>query len=192
MVHATRRAPSNRNAVLRRTLRGTSHIFYPLQGIRGLGDVTCDQDGNCYDTTDPTNVFQTTSAGVPIGTPGDFGTASTVDPYAPPGSATNPSNTQLSALVTSNPAYTGGSTSTSSLVASLAATAAQVAAPIIKAATQQAPYYITNPATGQSVLYNPNTGSTSGTLAASLSTISPMVWLVGIGAIALLAFSGKK
>lgn len=184
MVHATRRAPSNRNAVLRRGLRGTtSHIFYPLQGLGRLGDTVCDDDGNCYDT----------GSGELVTSPAATASGDTDFLMTGP----NPTAAQIAAgmptssLVTTNPAYTGG-LSTTSLAASLAASAAQIAAPIIKAATQQAPYYITNPATGQSILYNPNTGSTAGTFGASLSTVSPMVWVLGIGLVGLLAFSGKK
>jgi hypothetical protein len=195
MLHATRRAPSNRNAVLRRGLRGTtSHIFYPLQGVGRLGDDGDDLPiSSGYDDGNDSYAIAQSAGVLPVVAAGDFGTASTFDPWAPPGSATNPSNTQLSSLVTSNPAYTGGSSgpSTNSLIASIFGSVAAVAAPAVKALTQQSPYYITGP-NGQAVLYNPNTGTTAGTLGASLSTISPMVWLLGIGAVALFAFSGKK
>ena len=70
--------------------------------------------------------------------------------------------------------------------------ASAVASPIIKAATQVAPYYITNPQTGQSVLYNPNTGGVGASLGASLSSLSPTTILIGIVVLGALAFAGKK
>jgi hypothetical protein len=54
------------------------------------------------------------------------------------------------------------------------------------------PYYITSP-TGQSVLYNPATGTVgAGASAGVTSQINPTWLLLGVGAIALLAFAGKK
>jgi hypothetical protein len=81
--------------------------------------------------------------------------------------------------------------STTSLLTALANDAATVAAPIVKAATTQAPQWITNPVTGQSVLYNPNTGGLA-TGTSALGTMSPTV-LIGAGVIvfALMAFSKK-
>ncbi|MGB6477436.1 MAG: hypothetical protein WBF04_25565, partial [Candidatus Sulfotelmatobacter sp.] len=66
MVKNYRRNPSNRNVTLRSRMNGTSHLFYPLQGLGRMGDTVCDQDGNCYDTTDPNNVIQTTEGGEPV------------------------------------------------------------------------------------------------------------------------------
>ena len=58
--------------------------------------------------------------------------------------------------------------------------------------TQQTPYYVTNPVTGQSVLYNPNTGTLSGASTALSSALSPSVLLMlGLG-IAAIALIGKK
>jgi hypothetical protein len=94
-----------------------------------------------------------------------------------------------------------GSTSTAgsganaySLAAAIAGAAATVAAPIVKAANQQAPYYITNPLTGASVLYNPNTGTTSGTSAAlaSLASINPTYLLLAAAAVAALMMTGGR
>jgi hypothetical protein len=69
--------------------------------------------------------------------------------------------------------------------------AAALAAPIIKASTQQKPYYITSP-TGQSVLYNPNTGTTSTGIARTLGSISPTYLLLGAAALAAVMLSGSK
>jgi hypothetical protein len=70
--------------------------------------------------------------------------------------------------------------------------AASAAAPVIKAATQQAPYYITGP-NGQAVLYNPNTGAVGSSASAALSSLSPTTLLIGALVVgAALAFSGKK
>lgn len=68
--------------------------------------------------------------------------------------------------------------------------AASIAAPLIRAETQQQPRYITSP-TGQSVLYNPNTGQVVGG-ANIASAINPTYLVIGIAAIAALAFVGKK
>lgn len=65
---------------------------------------------------------------------------------------------------------------------------AQLAAPIVKAATQQQPYYITG-ANGQQVLYNPNTAQVVGS---GLGSISPTVLLIGLGVVAIVMFSGRK
>lgn len=83
-----------------------------------------------------------------------------------------------------------GSSGGGSLWSTLLNDATSLAAPIIKNATQQQPYYVTGP-NGQAVLYNPNTGGVVGATA-SLGSISPTVLLIGIGALALFAFSGKK
>ncbi len=76
---------------------------------------------------------------------------------------------------------------------SLVTTAGAIAAPIVRATTQQAPYFITSP-TGQSVLYDPNTGRTgaASTGLPSLGSINPMYLLVGAGLLAVFAFAGKK
>jgi transglutaminase-like putative cysteine protease len=70
----------------------------------------------------------------------------------------------------------------------------KITAPLVKQQVTQAnrPYYITSP-TGQSVLYNPATGSVgTGASAGVTSQINPTYLLLGVGAIALLAFAGKK
>lgn len=71
-----------------------------------------------------------------------------------------------------------GSVPISNLLTTLANDATSLVSPLIKAATAQKPYYITNPATGQSVLYNPNTGS-SAVGASALASINPTVLIVG-------------
>ena len=178
----------NRNIVLRRGLQG-GHLFFPLQG---LGDVNCDQDGNCYDTS--TGVY--TPATIDM-TPVSTGPTCGVDIAC----GSNPTAQELAnagfplatAIATAPSPLTGNSSpSPTTLAAALAADATQLASPIIKAATQVAPYYITNPQTGQSVLYNPNTGGVGASLGASLSSLSPTTILIGIVVLGALAFAGKK
>lgn len=69
--------------------------------------------------------------------------------------------------------------------------------PIVKLASQQAPYYVTNPATGQSVLYNPNTGAVASGVTntgissifgtgATTSSLTPLLLLAGIAAVVMI------
>jgi hypothetical protein len=92
------------------------------------------------------------------------------------------------------PAGSSSGANAYSLATALATDATTVAAPLVKAATQQAPYYITGP-NGQAVLYNPNTGAVgtaAATTASSLSTLSPTTLLMVGLLIAALALTGKK
>jgi len=155
-------------------LRGSLGIaFLPLSGLH---DVQCDQDGNCY--TD----------GVLTSSPPSTAPSGYYEDPAELGQYSSP------------PITSGGSSSSSganpySLAAALAADAASVAAPLTKALSQQAPYYITNPATGQSVLYNPNTGATASgvsSLASLTGSLSPTTLLIGLALLAALAVVGKK
>jgi hypothetical protein len=184
---------SNRNAVLRSQMRG-GHLFFPLQGV---GDVSCDEDGNCYDTDTgtftaytpdlPTTVYNAAAppvsyspAPTPLtllavqsaSTPGDFLSAGDLAAGGSP----------LTTMVTTS------SGSTMSLAAALAADATQIVTPIVKAATS-APYYITGP-NGQQVLYNPATGQAVGSSLSSLLT--PTTMLIGLVVLGALLFSGKK
>ena len=96
--------------------------------------------------------------------------------------------------MTSTPPGSGapGGLTNAQLAAILGNSAVNAAAPAIKLATQQTPYYVTNPVTGQSVLYNPNTGTLSGASTALSSALSPSVLLMlGLG-IAAIALIGKK
>jgi cytochrome c5 len=68
--------------------------------------------------------------------------------------------------------------------------ATQLAAPLIRSTTQKAPYYIASPS-GQSVLYNPNTGAVMN--ASSIgSAINPTYMLLGVGLLAVVLVAGKK
>jgi len=187
-----RNAPvGNRNAILRRGLQH-GHLFYPLQGLRRLG-----QD-------DGSDIADTFSSGPGSATPDYYTPATTSGPTCGVDIAcgSNPTAAELAnagfplatAIATAPSPVTGNSSpSPTTLAAALAADATQLVSPIIKAATQQQPYYITNPQTGQSVLYNPNTGGTAGTFGASLSSLSPTTILIGVVLIGALAmFSGKK
>lgn len=152
-------------------------------GLGRMGDIQCDSDGNCYDTTAGTLVYSPTDASTASGgVAGDqipSGTYATgyTDQYAPGGSL-NPS------LPSAAPAP-----ASSNIFSTLINDAASIGTSLIKASTQQKPYYITG-ANGQQVLYNPNTGATVGT---GLSSVSPTVLLFGaLGIGALFLLGGKK
>jgi hypothetical protein len=81
------------------------------------------------------------------------------------------------------------STSGSGILTTLLNDATSIAAPLIRSATQQAPYYVTN-AAGQSVLYNPNTGTYTNPSTIG-SAINPTVIVIGVGLLAALAFMGS-
>lgn len=171
-------------------MRSTTHHRKP-QGMRNralrgaLGTVNCDQDGNCYD--DGTGVY--TPAPV-------TDTYSSTDSLTDQVNAINSLSDSVYGSSSSSPGTTinlnPASSNQANPLNTLITSAAQIAAPIVKAATTVAPYYITNPVTGQSVLYNPNTATTVGTLSSSLSSLSPTTLLVGIGLLAALMFAGKK
>jgi hypothetical protein len=151
------------------------------RALRRMGDVSCDEDGNCYDS----------------GT-GDYTPAPIDLPVYSGGANPSGSALQLQTQPTSTPTFLGPSpTPTSSgpssnaLLSSLLSDATQLATPAIRAATQQAPYYITNPATGQSALYNPNTGTFAGATTA-LGTMSPTTLVIGAVVIGALIFMGGK
>ena len=154
--------------------------------LRGaLGAVNCDQDGNCYD--DSSGIY----------TPGPTGSYDSTDPLGDQISAINDLSDSVygsgspsgSTTINLNPGSSPGVNPLNLLITDAAA----AAAPLIKAATTQQPYYITNPVTGQSVLYNPNTGTTAGSLSSSLSALSPTTLLIGVvGLLAAFAFAGKK
>ena len=92
------------------------------------------------------------------------------------------------------------SASSSSLWAQLTQSLTNIAAPIVKQSTTQAPYFITNPATGQSVLYTPSTGAvSSGVASTGLSSLfgtsatgsSDLFPLLLIGGLLLVVMEGK-
>jgi hypothetical protein len=188
-------APSRslRNNVLRRRMRGTrdpvsysanSHLFHPLQGLH---DVNCDADGNCYDTS--TGTYTPAAPTISLSdlqasaTPGDCAYGVDASGNCLPGTMTLPPSLPLATAATGGPGVT-------SLLSTALITAAQAASPAIAAASRQSPYYITNPATGQSVLYNPNTGqsSASGIFGTTGAAGSSTILLVGLAALAFLAF----
>ena len=163
------------------------------RALRGaMGDVACDQDGNCYDT----------GSGEYTPAPIDLPIISPTTMYNP-----DPAVLQVQTPMTGNAnpdCVFGGTwpncnpppgTTTSNPGAISSALAAQIVgqtvAPIVKAAAQQAPYYVTNPATGQAALYNPNTGTFVGATAA-LSSLSPSTLLIGAVLIGGLFLLGGK
>lgn len=152
--------------------------------LRGaLGDVNCDSDGNCYDS----------GTGTYTPAPTDVSVTGDANPDCAFGGVW-PNCISPSGLPTLAPGGTVNAIPSGSgnpLLSQLIASAAQVAAPIVRSATQQAPYYITNPATGQAALYNPNTGTFAGATAA-LSSMSPTTLLIGALVIGALVFAGKK
>jgi hypothetical protein len=175
MLRSERRPAGYRNALMRGALRD-GHLYQTLNGLHRLG-----QDDSGYDIYSQAGVDPTYT-----GTQNETVTYGG-DSSTPPSSLVNfGSNTTLAPTVAAGTAGTGYG-----LAASALADASALAAPIVKAATQQQPYYITNPATGQSVLYNPNTGTTAGGISAALSSLSPTMILIGVGLVALVAFAGK-
>ena len=152
------------------------------RSLRGaLGDVTCDQDGNCYDSGSGT---YTPAPVAPVDVTGGLAPDCAFGGVWP--NCITPSSTP--------PALTPGATPNSPGVINpnlVAAIVGNTVAPIIKAAAQQAPYYVTNPATGQAALYNPNTGTFAGATAA-LSAISPTTLLIGAAILGVILFAGGK
>jgi hypothetical protein len=161
--------------------------------LRGaLGDTVCDSEGDCYDTSsgDQTAYAPGSAAGPQAPAPPPItyyagpsaSQLPTIDPSTgnilAPGPAISPTN--------ASGGPSGG------FLTTLINDAAAVAAPLVKAATQQAPYYVTNPQTGQSVLYNPNTGAVAGAGIGSPGTINPTYLLIGAALIGVLALAGKK
>jgi hypothetical protein len=179
------RIPTNRNTVLRRGLQGAgefNHLYMTLNG------------GRMGDNGDYLDIYS--AAGVD---PTYVGTQDETVTYG--GDSTTP----LSALVNNGlaPSAAAGTAGTGgngySLAASLAADATALASPIVRAATAQAPYYTTNPATGQSQLFNPATGqfvtsSLTSSIIGALTTITsnPIYLSIGAGLLGLLLFSGGK
>lgn len=176
-------ARSKERQMLRTTYAGRKVPSMRNRNLRGaLGDVACDTDGNCYDTDSGTalslndNGVITYQGAIPdptdmvlSPTTGAGGTALPLSPGQPATAAASSTN----------------------IFGTLATDAGNIAASLVKAATQQQPYYITGP-NGQQVLYNPNTGqiATGATLAGSLSPTVIILGILGIGAVALLG--GKK
>ena len=160
----------NRRGMRNRALRGT------------MGTLQCDTDGNCYD--DGTNVT------------GNL-TLDEINASAGPGDCAYGSNGAGCNPAAFMPGLTPGGTApsgpnTASVLTTLINDAAGIAAPLVRSATQASPYYVTNPATGQAALYNPNTGTFAAATSA-LGSISPTVLVLGalfVGGLAL--FSGKK
>jgi hypothetical protein len=185
MMHQGKITRSSRNVRLRSALGTNPHLFYPLQGLGrlGQGSLACDQDGNCYDTA--TGVQLASSSDQP--TPGP---TCGVDLMCGP----NPTAGELAAsgFPLSTPVQTASTPpgTSVSLAAAIANDLTQIVAPVTRAlATTQKPYYVTNPATGQAALYNPATGQfVTSSAAAALGAVSPTMWILGAGLIALLAF----
>jgi hypothetical protein len=67
----------------------------------------------------------------------------------------------------------------------------QAATPLLRSQTTAPPRFITSPS-GQSILYNPNTGTIISSGTSLSSAINPTYIVIGLAAIAALAFVGKK
>ena len=159
--------------------------------LRGnLGDCSEDDMGNTF-CTDSTITYDTTP-GSGVLTPGVLDPTDCLYGVSPSTGGCN--GAPGTPVMTSTPPGSGapGGLTNAQLAAILGNSAVNAAAPAIKLATQQTPYYVTNPVTGQSVLYNPNTGTLSGASTALSSALSPSVLLMlGLG-IAAIALIGKK
>ncbi len=159
----------------RATYRNHMHRGYRNAALKGaLGD-NGDDSSDFY-----------TPAGSDIDYSGTAVSSGSPDIMTGPMPTASELNQPLAPLAPSSTNYGG-------VLTTLANDAAQVAAPIVKAATQQAPYFITNPVTGQSVLYNPNTGTTgaASSFSTALSSISPVYLIGGVIVFALLAATSK-
>ena len=167
---ACRIRPAKGNVIMMRN--GQAPRGYRNRGLRGtMGDVNCDQDGNCYDdstgtfTVAPPDVSTLPDLGVPtVALPASFLPTASGSPAAPVGTSTG-------------------------FLSTLATDLTSLAAPIVKAATAQKPYYITN-AQGQQVLYNPATGQTVSGLSAVFSSPSAPLF-IGVAIVAIIIL-GKK
>ena len=168
-------------------MRSTYHKAGSMRNVvtrRALGDIVCDTDGqNCYDNgissgTNPT-------ADLPVVSP-VF--SATIPTSGITNTAPGPNYGSLAPIANTPAPSTGPG-----FFQTLLNDAAGIAAPLIKSATSQSPYFITSP-TGQSVLYNPNTGTVGATSALGLSSsaISPTVLMAGLGVLAVLMLAGKK
>lgn len=168
--------------VTRETSRDMIRRSHTMTGMRNsslrtsmgdLGDTLCDDTG-CYDSA----TGSTFPAPPPI--PGGYGYEAPVD--------LSVLNASIAANTPMPAAPTTGSASPAWLN-TLINDATSLVSPIVKQVTQQQPYYIAGP-NGQSVLYNPVTGTVQGS-GVSLSTINPTVIMLGLGALALFAFMGS-
>lgn len=140
--------------------------------LRGaMGVVNCDQDGNCYDSGSGELVESTSDPSIIMTGPG----VSLTDPALNMDASNTPS---------------GGSGGTSWLN-TLVNDAAGIGTSLIRSQTTRQPYFITSPS-GQSVLYNPNTGTVAGGATSLSSAINPTVILIGLGLFAAIAVIGKK
>ena len=145
----------------------------------GIGDIVCDESG-CYDDgtggTIPTPPVTILNANQ-----GDciYGQAATgyCNPAPLPGIASG-----------------GGSqpSGSSGTIASLLASLTNAASGAVKAATTPAPYYITGP-NGQSVLYNPATGTIGQSALTSLGGTSggSSLMLLALAAVAIFALEKR-
>ncbi len=143
------------------------------RSLRGaIGAVQCDADYNCYDD----------------GTLIESSPSQSIAPESQQDATFDPAGRAALGLPTSSGSSAG--TNWGNLFATLANDATQIGTSLLRQQTQQKPYLITN-AAGQSVLYNPNTGTVANT-ATPLSTVNTTYLVLGVAAIAALAFLGKK
>ena len=156
----------------------------------GIGDIVCDESG-CYDDG------STSSGNTPTFTPSNLcvtsdclmsGTPLTPAQLASMGVGSGlPANT--SGAIT--PA-SGSSSSSSNPITALLASLTSAASGAVKAATTPAPYYITGP-NGQSVLYNPATGTVGQSALSSLGGTSgcSSLMLLALAAVAIFALEKR-
>ena len=162
--------------------------FETLAGLAGLGDcVEFDSDGNCLVDDSSTNTSSSTNANPDCAWGGVYPNC-------------NPNPIQSTTSVASPASVPAGwGTPPASGPGSLLAPLTQAAAAILSRTANAAPVWVTNPTTGQSVLYNPNTGQfnqpagqgiTNPTLQ-SLTSYIPMFLIAGV-AIAVLGNRGGR
>ena len=178
---ATGRCSQRRKeAMVRNTFAGRAIPTMRNRTLRGaMGDVQCDQDGNCYDSG------TLISAGNVCTDASCMMTGPNVNPNDPALQIDSSSGGSLSPAGSSS----SSSSSSPSWLTALINDVGSIGSSALKASTQKQPYYITGP-NGQAVLYNPNTGTVGAT--SSIGTISPTVLLFGALGIGALALLGKK
>ena len=169
------RRQRSKEQMVRNTYAGRAVPSMRNRALRGaLGDLQCDQDGNCYDS----GVLVSSATG----DSGPLMTGPVVD-------LNDPSLQLDSSSGSLSPTASPGSSS--NLLSTLLTDVGSIGTSLVKSATQQKPYYITGP-NGQQVLYNPNTGSVAAgaTIASAINPTVLLFAVLGIGAAALLG--GKK
>lgn len=177
MVRAAKQSAGAGGGMRNRALR------HQLGRIGRLGDVVCDQDGNCYD--DSTGTLLSSSSTDPYGN--NIITVASPSGAAPdvvPPGGINLTPTNTSSVPSSSPS---SGLNLTSLLSTLGNDAASVASTAIRAGTGA---QIITGANGQQYSYNPATGAMTPLTSSALTSSSGLLLLAALG-IGLVAFSGK-